>query len=62
MICQQNRLESQPRLDRQASEQRSPLVHDATDLLGQGHIALIMLGTATYRLRLTRQGKLILNK
>lgn len=37
-------------------------VHDADDLLGGGKVALIVLGTETYRLRLTRQGKLILNK
>lgn len=37
-------------------------VHNASDLLGGGSVALIVLGTQTYRLRLTRHGKLILNK
>ncbi len=41
---------------------RSTPVHDAADLLGGGDIALIVLGEQTYRLRLTRAGKLILNK
>jgi hemin uptake protein HemP len=31
-------------------------------LLGGGKVALIVLGDQTYRLRLTRTGKLILNK
>lgn len=40
----------------------TPLIHDADDLLGGNNLALIVLGAQTYRLRLTRQGKLILNK
>lgn len=37
-------------------------VHDAADLLAGSNVAMIRLGTMTYTLRLTRQGKLILTK
>ncbi len=37
-------------------------VHEATDLTGTDGRALIVLGTQTYVLRITRAGKLILTK
>ena len=37
-------------------------VFDFTSLAGQGNEVLIRLGTECYRLRLTRNGRLILNK
>lgn len=62
MSCPENRPETSSRLQGQASDRSIPPVHDAADLLGQGQLALIVLGHETYRLRLTRNGKLILNK
>lgn len=38
-----------------------PPVHLADNLLGGGNMALIVAGTQTCRLRLSRQGRLILN-
>lgn len=62
MSCPENRPETPSRLQGHAPDRSVPPVHDAADLLGQGQVALIVLGGETYRLRLTRNGKLILNK
>ncbi|MFN6977164.1 MAG: hemin uptake protein HemP [Gemmobacter sp.] len=43
-------------------DRSEPPIYDAADLLSGSNIAVIRLGAQTYRLRLTRQGKLILNK
>jgi hemin uptake protein HemP len=51
-----------PRSRRVEGSDPAPLVHDAVRLLGGGRVALIVLGDQTYQLRLTRAGKLILNK
>ncbi|MCC5966017.1 MAG: hemin uptake protein HemP [Natronohydrobacter sp.] len=62
MSCPENRPEISTLLQGHAPDRSDPPVHDAADLLGQGQVALIVLGRETYRLRLTRNGKLILNK
>ncbi|MFN7002419.1 MAG: hemin uptake protein HemP [Roseinatronobacter sp.] len=62
MSCPENRSETPSCLQGHTPDRSVPPVHDAADLLGQVHLALIVLGRETYRLRLTRNGKLILNK
>ncbi len=45
-----------------SKDRETPPVYDATDLTRGGNVAHIVLRDQTYTLRITRAGKLILNK